>query len=97
MTNHEARRNDEIRMTMGVLRALLLHLDIRASFVIRHSCFVIPVISTHSRAAPRLSSSRADCRSVFPSPREGEALPWFCATSAPVPIHRDDKATLRVS
>ena len=46
-----ARRQDEIRMTTGVLRALLRHLDIRTSFVIRHSSFVLrhspEIISSH--------------------------------------------------
>ena len=38
--NDEARNNDEIRMTKS--RQPFRHLVIRASFVIRHSCFVIP-------------------------------------------------------
>src|SRR2546421_5779799 len=40
MTNDEARRNDEIRMTKKP-DAALRHSDIRASFDIRHSGFVI--------------------------------------------------------
>src|SRR6476659_2898783 len=67
----------------------------------RHSSFGLrhfsEIISTHSTAAPHWSSSRADYQSIFPSLREAEALPSFCATLARVPIHRDDKATPRAS
>src|SRR5437870_1234148 len=100
-------------MIVSALYELLRHLpatpklserwSIRASFVLRHSSFVLrhflpgEIILTHSRAVPRSISSRADYRSVFPSPREAEGLPSFCATSALAPIHRDDKATPRVS
>src|SRR6266487_1360876 len=98
-------------MIVSALYELLRHLpatpklsegwSIRACFVIRHSSFVLrhfllgEIILTHSTAVPRSFSSRADYQSVFPSPREAEALPSFFATSGRVPIHRDDKATPR--
>src|SRR6266849_10730847 len=43
MTNDQARRNDEVRMTKRpvAISVLLSGFDILASFVIRHSCFVI--------------------------------------------------------
>jgi hypothetical protein len=44
MTNDEARRNDEIQMSKKLCLSFR-HLSIRASFVIRHSCFVISVAS----------------------------------------------------
>ncbi len=47
MTNYECRRNDKIRMTKSALRLLLRYLVIRASFVIRHSCFVIFLTPLH--------------------------------------------------
>jgi hypothetical protein len=41
MTNDEARKNDETQMIKKNLGVLLRHLGISASFVIRHSGFVI--------------------------------------------------------
>src|SRR6478736_10554791 len=43
MTNDQARNNDEIGMTKRSFAPRLRHLSIRAYFVIRHSCFVIPL------------------------------------------------------
>src|SRR6266446_4218539 len=91
MTIDDARRNAEIRMTMGTFR-VSCHLSIRASFVIRHSCFVIPVTSIHSRAARRLFSSLPSSRLTSPSPQWEEELPWSCATPARAPTRRDDRA-----
>src|SRR5437763_6305474 len=91
MTNDDARRNDEIRMRTGTFR-VLCHLSIRASFVIRHSCFVIPVTSIHLRAARRLFSSLPSSRLTFPSPQWEEVPPWSCATPVHAPTHRDDIA-----
>ncbi len=51
MTNVEARRNDEIRMSKNSALSFR-HLSIPASFVIRHSCFVISRIG--SLQAPRI-------------------------------------------
>src|SRR6266550_7292062 len=42
MTNDEYRRNDEIRMTNLAASTFFRHLTILPSFIIRHSCFVIP-------------------------------------------------------
>src|SRR5947208_3324949 len=39
--------------------------------------------------------SHSDYQSTFPSLREAEALPSFCAASARVPIHRDDTTAPR--
>src|SRR5437667_10862422 len=51
-----------------------------------------PITAIRSRAILRWFWSRADCRSVFPSTRAGEAPISFYAASARGPIHRDDKA-----
>jgi hypothetical protein len=41
MSNDECRRNDEPRTLEHDAQAVVRHLDISISFVIRHSCFVI--------------------------------------------------------
>src|SRR5882724_13561195 len=41
MTNDECRMNDQTRMMRRTFQSRLDHLSIDASFVIRHSCFVI--------------------------------------------------------
>src|SRR6476619_7442091 len=43
MTNDQARNNDETGMTKRSFAPRLRHLSIRAYFVTRHSCFVIPL------------------------------------------------------
>src|SRR5262249_8658962 len=100
MTNERHPNDDEVALRSVSAfghSSFLRHssFELRHSFL--HSCLAIlsqeKIISTHSRAIPRSSSSRANYRSVFPSPREAAEPPSFCATSGRVPIHRDDKAT----
>src|SRR4029453_11773361 len=59
------------------------------------SVITFRVNAIRSATIQRWFWSHADYQSAFPSLREAEALPSFCAASARVPIHRDDTATPR--
>src|SRR4030095_673986 len=73
MTNVEARRNDEIRMSKNSAVSFR-HLSIRASFVIRHSCFVISRIGSLQapRALPQLREKRTLLHGAY-SPLDASA------------------------
>src|ERR1044071_3694292 len=77
-------------MTNTSLRQLFGHLNIRVSFVLRHSCFVISIISVHSAAIPRLFSSRGDSQLTFPFPPTEAIRSSLCAASERVPIPQGD-------
>src|SRR5262249_16850300 len=87
----------ECRLSASVSRATRLADSICLTKLASSAAPVITfrLSAIRSRVIQRWSWSHANYRSAFPSLREVEALPSFCAASARAPIHLDDTAVPR--